>query len=91
MSKAPTLEGELLKWATDDAVPFKSAEWKEELLQQGIGNLRSLEERAESSRWQNTLDKLSDALVTKLETWYKEKHPKSKSLNSMAFAIINYK
>jgi hypothetical protein len=76
---APTLEDKLLKWATDASVPSKAGGWRAELLEQGIGNLRDLEERAESSRWQRTLDMLSDGLVAKLESWYKEKHPKSKS------------
>ncbi len=68
MGDAPiTLDVELFKWSSD----AKAAKWKEELLQQGIGNLRALEERTESSRWQSTLDKLSDGLVAKLENWHK--------------------
>ncbi len=62
------LDDELLNWANEAEEPCKAAEWKEHLLQQGIGDLKTLKERAESSRWQHTLDTIpDDGLVAKLE------------------------
>ena len=72
------LDDELLKWASNDGVQFRAAAWKDELLQQDIGNLPTLKKRAQSSRWQRTLDKLSDGLVANLEQWFSDVFPQSK-------------
>ena len=39
-----------------------------------ITTMKGLEQRAQSSRWQSTLDQLSDGLVANLEEWYREKY-----------------
>ena len=73
---ADDLKKEVSRWA-DNIVDAK--DWAHELAAQKIRSCRTLEERAGSSRWQSTIDKLSDGLAVNLEIWYKEKHPESNS------------
>ncbi len=72
---APSLESELLRWAKGHN--GDAADWLSELHKEKIRDLQTLEERSESSRWQNTLNKLSNGLVAKLEKWFTEKYPES--------------
>jgi hypothetical protein len=65
---ASSLKKELLKWAEGNE--GDATEWMHELDLQKIRDMRSLRKRAEGSRWQSTLDKLSDALATELESWF---------------------
>jgi predicted Ser/Thr protein kinase len=65
-----TLEETLFDWATRAGVPYKAEDWKEELIRESIGSIDSLKKRAESTRWNNTLEKLSDGLVAELESWF---------------------
>jgi hypothetical protein len=81
LEEAPTLESELLKWAKGHK--GDAADWLRELHREKIRDLQTLEERSESSRWQKTLDQLSNGLVAKLEKWYKEKHPESNCLSNI--------
>ena len=74
---ADDLKKEVSRWADSNSTDAK--DWAHELAAQKIRSCRTLEERAVSSRWQSTLDKLSDGLAVKLEIWYKEKHPESNS------------
>ena len=74
--EAPTLEGELLKWAKGNET--RKNKWLTELIENDVEDLQTLKERAESSRWNRTLDKLSDGLVAKLESWFSDTFPQSK-------------
>eukprot|EP00475_Leptophrys_vorax_P039398 TRINITY_DN710_c0_g1_i9.p1 TRINITY_DN710_c0_g1~~TRINITY_DN710_c0_g1_i9.p1 ORF type:complete len:656 (-),score=153.26 TRINITY_DN710_c0_g1_i9:109-2076(-) len=76
---ADDLKRDVHGWADNIA---DAKDWVHELASQKIRSCRTLEERSESSRWQSTLDKLSDGLAAKLETWYKLKHPETVSSDS---------
>ena len=76
MSEEATLKGELLKWTKGHE--GDAADWLDELGQQKIRDLQTLKKRAESSRWQSTLDKLSDGLVAELERWMSDTFPQRK-------------
>jgi hypothetical protein len=71
MSEATsTLEDELLQWATRAGVPTKAAEWREELVGQGIGNLQTLGEWADND----------DAFITLCATVSKGMRVKAETL-----------
>jgi hypothetical protein len=67
-----SLEDWVREWANNNRE--RAHRWCAELKQNDIDDIQALEERAQSSRWQSTLDKLSDGLVVKLEKWYEGKY-----------------
>jgi len=60
----------VLGWANMSGVTSMREIWIGKLRNNGIGNKDALVRRAKGSRWMNTLEKLSDGLVTELEGWY---------------------
>jgi hypothetical protein len=82
------LRAMVLEWAKNNEE--RCAKWLAELKDNDIEDMQTLEERSESSRWQKTLDELSNGLVAKLEKWYKEKHPESKCLSNIIRLTTNY-
>jgi hypothetical protein len=66
----------LLKWAKGHEVD--AADWLTELIENDVDDMQTLKDLAESSRWQRTLDKLSDGLVAKLERWMSDTFPQRK-------------
>jgi predicted Ser/Thr protein kinase len=69
----PTLEDELLNWAKNNTV--RRDKWLTELINDDIDDIQTLKKRAESSRWQSTLDKLSPGLRVKLRYWFMQNYP----------------
>jgi hypothetical protein len=67
---APTLEDELLKWAKNNTE--RKDKWLTELINNDVDDMETLKKRAESSRWQSTLEKLSNGLAVELEIWRKQ-------------------
>jgi hypothetical protein len=77
-----TLEDHLVKWASSAGVASKATEWKEQLLQHGIGNITTLEECAtDINEWNALLKNIEGSLLAvKLRLWYKEKYYPSMTL-----------
>lgn len=66
-------------WANENE--SRVQKWKQELYDNDIDDMESLKNRAEGSRWRNTLLKLSDGLTTQLEKWfYANYHQRKKAL-----------
>jgi transcriptional regulator with GAF, ATPase, and Fis domain len=85
------LRSALLDWAQEKE--SYAEEWMNELEKQKISDMQSLIKRAKSTRWPNTLEKLSDSLVRELKTgtapFQKPFHKKARASPPCGKLVVN--
>jgi hypothetical protein len=65
-----TLDWWLEKWANDVGVPKMKDKWKDELLDQGIGNMQALEKRArQHDSWEDLCAAVTGGIREELRDW----------------------
>ena len=74
--EAPTLEGELLKWAKGNET--RKNKWLTELIENDVEDLQTLKMVAESSKWNSLVSQCSPVLGACLESWFSDTFPQSK-------------